>query len=115
MAHTVIPMYVMHQKIAVFDERTVLLGSLNALSQSWTREVMVTMRGAYFARKLLAHEHAETFSRPPKCRRCQGTEIEIRRRKNGNWFWRCYATACKTTPSGRSNAWTQDIRLRDGR
>ncbi|UUN30055.1 AAA domain-containing protein [Streptomyces sp. FIT100] len=110
-AHTVIPMNVMHQKIAVFDEQTVLLGSLNALSQSWTREVMVAMRGAYFARKLLAHEHAETFARPPQCGRCQGTEIEIRRRKNGNWFWRCYATTCKTTPSGRSNAWTQDIRL----
>ncbi|MFE5859067.1 AAA domain-containing protein [Streptomyces virginiae] len=114
-AHTVIPMNVMHQKIAVFDERTVLIGSLNALSQSWTREVMVAMRGAYFARKLLAHEHAETFAHPPKCGRCQGAEIEIRRRKNGNWFWRCYATACKTTPSGRSNAWTQDIRLRAGR
>lgn len=114
-AHTVIPMNVMHQKIAVFDEQTVLLGSLNALSQSWTREVIVAMRGAYFARKLLAHEHAETFARPPKCGRCQGTEIEIRRRKNGNWFWRCYATTCKTTPSGRSNAWTQDIRLRGSR
>ncbi|MET7674507.1 AAA domain-containing protein [Streptomyces seoulensis] len=110
-AHTVIPMNVMHQKIAVFDERTVLLGSLNALSQSWTREVMIAMRGSYFARKLLAHEHAQTFARPPKCGRCRGTEIEIRRRKNGNWFWRCYATACKTTASGRSNAWTQDIRL----
>ncbi|RPK81257.1 cardiolipin synthetase [Streptomyces sp. ADI98-10] len=35
-AHTVISMNVMHQKIAVFDEQTVLLGSLNALSQSWT-------------------------------------------------------------------------------
>ncbi|MEU2023193.1 AAA domain-containing protein [Streptomyces sp. NPDC016469] len=114
-AHTVVPMNVMHQKIAVFDESTVLLGSLNALSQSWTREVMVTMRGAHFARKLLAHEHAKTFSRPPKCGRCGGTEIEIRRRRNGNWFWRCYATACKTTATGRSHAWTQDIRLRGSR
>ncbi|WP_327174329.1 AAA domain-containing protein [Streptomyces sp. NBC_01335] len=114
-AHTVIPMNVMHQKIAVFDEQVVLLGSLNALSQSWTREVMVAMRGAHFARRLLAHEHAETFARPPKCGRCRGAEIEIRRRRNGDWFWRCYAPACKTTPSGRSNAWTQDIRLRTGR
>lgn len=114
-AHTVVPMNVMHQKIAVFDEQTVLLGSLNALSQSWTREVMVTMRGAYFAGKLLAHEHAKIFARPPKCGRCGGTEIEIRRRRNGNWFWRCYAAACKTTASGRSHAWTQDIRLRGSR
>ncbi|MEU3992283.1 AAA domain-containing protein [Streptomyces platensis] len=113
-AHTVIPMHVMHQKIAVIDERTVMLGSLNVLSQSRTREVMLTMRGAYFARKLLAHEHAETFARPPQCGRCKGSEIEIRRRKKGTWFWRCFATACKTTPSGRINAWTQEIRLTAG-
>ncbi|MBK0372934.1 AAA family ATPase [Streptomyces sp. RB110-1] len=112
---TVVPMNVMHQKIAVFDEQAVLIGSLNALSQSWTREVMIRMRGAYFARKLLAHEHAAIFARPPKCGRCKGTEIEIRRRKNGDWFWRCYAVACKTTSTGRSNAWTQDIRLRGSR
>ncbi|MCX5446882.1 AAA domain-containing protein [Streptomyces nigrescens] len=114
-AHIVIPMHVMHQKIAVIDERTVMLGSLNVLSQSWTREVMLTMRGAYFARKLLAHEHAETFARPPRCGRCKGAEIEIRRRKNGTWYWRCYAAPCKTTPSGRTDAWTQDIRLTSGR
>ncbi|REK84815.1 hypothetical protein DY245_41180 [Streptomyces inhibens] len=114
-AHTVVPMNVMHQKIAVIDERTVMLGSLNVLSQSWTREVMLTMRGTYFARKLLAHEHAEAFARPPKCGRCKGAEIEIRRRKNGTWFWRCYAAACKTTPSGRTHAWNQDIRLKTGR
>ncbi|MDX2936499.1 AAA domain-containing protein [Streptomyces ipomoeae] len=109
-AHTVVPMHVMHQKIAVIDEQTVMLGSLNVLSQSNTREVMVTMRGGYFARKLLEHEHAETFARPPKCGRCQGTEIEIRRWKTA-WVWRCYAIACKTGPSGRTNAWTREIRL----
>ncbi|MDT0344476.1 AAA domain-containing protein [Streptomyces litchfieldiae] len=113
-AHTVVPMYVMHQKIAVIDEHTVMLGSLNALSQSNTREVMLTMRGGYFARKLLEHEHAETFARPPKCGRCKGTEIEIRRWKK-SWVWRCYATACKTGPSGRVNAWTREIRLKSGR
>ncbi|PGH48249.1 AAA domain-containing protein [Streptomyces sp. Ru87] len=110
--HTVVPVNVMHQKIVVIDERTVMLGSLNALSQSWTREVMLTMRGARFARKLLEHEHAEQFARPPKCGRCGGADIEIRRRSNGVWFWRCYATACKTDPkTGRSRAWNQDIRL----
>lgn len=109
-ARTVVPMHVMHQKIAVIDERTVMLGSLNALSQSNTREVMLTMCGGYFARKLLAHEHAETFARPPKCGRCKGTEIEIRRWKNA-WVWRCYAAVCKIGPSGRTNAWTREIRL----
>ncbi|MCX5251779.1 phospholipase D family protein [Streptomyces sp. NBC_00201] len=70
----------MHQKIAVIDERTVMIGSLTTLSQAWTREVMVTMRGGYFVRKLLEHEHAELFTRPPKCARCGGTSIELRRR-----------------------------------
>ncbi|MFB6953568.1 AAA domain-containing protein [Streptomyces niveus] len=107
-AHAVVPMNVMHQKIAVIDERTVMLGSLNVLSQSWTREVMLTMRGAHFARKLLAHEHAAVFAAPPRCGRCGGDEIEIRRWKSG-WVWRCYAFACKTTPKGGTNAWTQKI------
>ncbi|MFI1002674.1 AAA domain-containing protein [Streptomyces galbus] len=109
--HTVVPVNVMHQKIAVIDERTVMMGSLNTLSQSWTREVMVTIRGGHFARKLLEHEHAELFTRPPKCARCGGTSIELRRRKNGVWFWRCYDPACKTGRNGRSDAWTQDIRV----
>lgn len=113
--HTVIPVNVMHQKIAVIDERTVMLGSLNTLSQSWTREVMLTIRGGHFARKLLEHEHAELFTRPPKCGRCGGTSIELRRRRNGVWFWRCYDTACKTGRNGRSNAWNQDIRVGGGR
>ncbi|MFE3591544.1 AAA domain-containing protein [Streptomyces niveus] len=107
-AHAVVPMNVMHQKIAVIDERTVMLGSLNVLSQSWTREVMLTMRGAHFARKLLAHEHAAVFAAPPRCGRCGGDEIEIRLWKSG-WVWRCYAFACKTTPKGGTNAWTQHI------
>ncbi|MEU1162751.1 phospholipase D-like domain-containing protein [Streptomyces sp. NPDC005921] len=113
--HTVIPVNVMHQKIAVIDEQTVMMGSLNTLSQSWTREIMVTMRGGHFARKLLEHEHAELFTRPPNCARCGGTSIELRRRTNGIWFWRCYDTACKTGPNGRSSAWNMDIRVGQGR
>ncbi len=113
--HTVIPVNVMHQKIAVVDERTVLIGSLNTLSQSWTREVMVTIRGGHFARKLLEHEHAELFALPPKCGRCGGTSIELRRRRSGIWFWRCYDTVCKTGRNGRSDAWNQDIRVGGGR
>lgn len=112
---TVVPVNVMHQKIVVIDERTVMIGSLNALSQSWTREVMLTMHGGHFARKLLQQQHAELFARPPKCGRCGGGSIELRRRKNGTWFWRCYDTACKTSPSGRSNAWNQNIRLSGSR
>ncbi|MEW2399910.1 AAA domain-containing protein [Streptomyces sp. NPDC046862] len=113
--HTVIPVNFMHQKIAVIDERTVMIGSLNTLSQSWTREVMVTIRGGHFARKILEHQHAELFTRPPKCARCGGRSIELRRRRSGVWFWRCYDTVCKTGRNGRSNAWNQDIRLGGGR
>ncbi|MFE2304844.1 AAA domain-containing protein [Streptomyces sp. NPDC059411] len=107
--HTVVPMHVMHQKIVVVDEKTVMLGSLNALSQSWTREVMVTMRGAYFARKILTHEHAEIFARPPKCPKCGQDDIEIRRGAKENWYWRCYNTQCPT--GGGNKAWKKDIDL----
>ncbi|AIS01009.1 hypothetical protein SGLAU_25355 [Streptomyces glaucescens] len=113
--HTVIPVNVMHQKIAVIDEWTVMIGSLNTLSQSWTRQAMVTMRGGHFARKLLEHEHAELFTRPPKCERCGGTSIELHRRTNGTWFWRCYDTIRKTGRNGRSNAWYGDVRVGRGK
>jgi phosphatidylserine/phosphatidylglycerophosphate/cardiolipin synthase-like enzyme len=48
---TVVSVNVMHQKIVVIDEHTVLLGSLNSLSQSRSREVMLTFKGGYFDRK----------------------------------------------------------------
>ena len=70
----------MPQKIAMIDERTVMISSLNTPPQAWTRGVMVTMRGGHFARKLLEHEHAELFTRPPKGARCGGTSLELRRR-----------------------------------
>nr|WP_203950280.1 AAA domain-containing protein [Microbispora rosea] len=108
----VIEVNVMHQKIVVIDERLVMLGSLNVLSQSWTREVMVTMRGGHFARKILQHEHAEDFSRPPRCDRCRQRQVDLRRRSDGRWYWRCYNKACP----GRSgkNAWTADVVFRGG-
>ncbi|ASW53120.1 hypothetical protein CIK06_01365 [Plantactinospora sp. KBS50] len=109
--HTVVEVNVMHQKIAVIDERTTLLGSLNVLSQRWTREVMVTMRGSHFARKLLEHENAAIFSRQPPCGVCGSPQVDLRRRHNGIWYWRCYADTCpKWTPTGRGR-WTQDIDL----
>ncbi|WP_405393492.1 phospholipase D-like domain-containing protein [Microbispora hainanensis] len=103
----------MHQKIVVIDERLVMLGSLNVLSQHRTREVMVTMRGGHFARKILQHEHAEDFSRPPRCGRCRQRQIDLRRRSNGNWYWRCYNKACQGGPGKK--AWTADIVFRGGR
>ncbi|MEV0129020.1 AAA domain-containing protein [Dactylosporangium sp. NPDC050688] len=102
----VVEMNVMHQKIVVIDEEVVLLGSLNVLSQSWTREVMLAMRGSHFARKLLEYEHAAEFSSPPRCGECHGNSVDLRRRSAGDWYWRCYSEKCpKWTPGGRRN-WT---------
>jgi len=62
----VVEINVMHQKIVVIDDHTVLLGSLNTLfAKVWTREVMLVMKGSHFARKILEHEHATDFSSPP--------------------------------------------------
>lgn len=105
--NTVVEINVMHQKIVVIDEETVLLGSLNTLSQSWTREVMLVMRGGHFARKLLEYEHATDFAAPPACGACHGTKVDLRREKSGDWYWRCYDPACPgRSPTGRK-AWTQ--------
>lgn len=104
---TVVEINVMHQKIVVIDEQVVLLGSLNSLSQSWTREVMLTIHGGHFARRLLEHENAMIFARPPRCGECHGTEVVLRRKGAGEWFWRCYARTCPWwTPRGQKN-WTQ--------
>jgi AAA domain/PLD-like domain len=105
---TVVEINVMHQKIVVIDEKTVLLGSLNVLSQSWTREVMLVMQGAYFARKLLERERAEDFAAVPSCVACQGTKIDLRRgRKAGEWYWRCYDSECPSRSSGNRRPWTR--------
>jgi hypothetical protein len=67
---------------------------------------MLTMEGHCFARKLLEHEHATEFSTPPRCGGCRGTEVDLRRRTNGTWYWRCSATTC---PARRGNrTWTTD-------
>jgi phosphatidylserine/phosphatidylglycerophosphate/cardiolipin synthase-like enzyme len=104
---TVVEVNVMHQKIVVIDEKTVLLGSLNVLSQSWTREVMLVMQGAHFARKLLERERAEDFAAAPTCVACRGTKIDLRRgRRTGEWYWRCYNRECPSR-SGNRRSWTR--------
>jgi hypothetical protein len=105
-AHTVVSVNYMHQKIAIIDERTVMLGSQNILSQSRTREVMLTMHGAHFARKLLEHEHATDFASPPPCGKCGGSEIDLRRGTKGDWYWRCYDKTCR---GSSSEAWREPV------
>lgn len=110
-ATTVVEVHTMHQKIVVVDERLVLLGSLNVLSQSNSREVMLVMQGECFARKLLDHEQARTFAKPPACGKCGSTKIDLRRTAAKDWYWRCYAPKPQPKPDGRPNpcGWTSQV------
>jgi phosphatidylserine/phosphatidylglycerophosphate/cardiolipin synthase-like enzyme len=100
-----------HEKVIVIDERTVVLGSLNTLSQQRSREVMITRRGHHWARRLLTNLHAEEFSRPPQCAACQGRQIDLRR-DSKSWYWHCYSPACPERGKGKRRAWTRDLNLR---
>ena len=109
----VIEVNVTHEKVVVIDDQTVMLGSLNTLSQQRSREVMVTMRGHHWARKLLSHLHAEEFSKPPRCGACNGPQVDLRRTSSsGNWYWHCYNKACPEYGKGKRKAWTREVTLR---
>lgn len=107
----VVEVNVTHEKIVIIDDHTVMFGSLNTLSQQRSREVMVTMRGRHWARKLLTHLHAEEFSRPPRCGACNGQQVDLRRKGGGPWYWRCYSTACPEHGKGMYKGWTRDVVL----
>jgi hypothetical protein len=68
---------------------------------------MLTMRGGHFARKLLEHEHAEVFSNPPRCGACRGATVDLRRRRGGDWYWRCYSESCPDRSQGGRKTWTK--------
>jgi hypothetical protein len=109
---TVIEVHTLHQKIVVIDERVVMLGSLNALSQSHSREVMLVMEGHHFARKLLEHEQARAMANPPPaCGRCGSKTIDLRRTKRQSWQWRCYAPTSTPRSDGRRSScgWTTPL------
>jgi phosphatidylserine/phosphatidylglycerophosphate/cardiolipin synthase-like enzyme len=97
----VVEVYKLHQKIVVIDERVVLFGSLNTLSQSNSREVMLVMEGEHFARKLLDHEQAHAFAAPPRCGECGNTTIVLHRNIRQSWHWRCYARTGPADSAGR--------------
>ncbi|WP_314174296.1 AAA domain-containing protein [Streptomyces winkii] len=106
---TVVRIHEMHQKIVVVDEQTVMLGSLNTLSHRSTREIMTTIDGGYFARRILKEEHAEPFSHPPSCPHCRRNDVDIRRGAKGHWYWRCCNSQC---PHGTGQrAWKQPVDL----
>jgi phosphatidylserine/phosphatidylglycerophosphate/cardiolipin synthase-like enzyme len=112
----IVEVYRGHQKVIVVDEHTVMLGSLNALSHSDTREVMITTRGAHFALNLLAQLHAKEFSVPPRCGACRGDQVDLRRSesaaKDYHYYWRCYSQTCPAKGKGGSRAWTQPVDLK---
>jgi hypothetical protein len=111
----VVEVNVTHEKVIVIDDRTVMMGSLNALSQQRSREIMITMRGQHWARKLLTHLHAEEFGTPPRCGACKGQQVDLRRASGGSWYWHCYNTACPERGKGKYRAWTQEVILRSAR
>jgi hypothetical protein len=112
----VVEVNVTHEKVIVIDDRTVMMGSLNALSQHRSREVMITMRGHHWARKLLSHLHAEEFSKPPRCGACNGQQVDLRRESSGGaWYWRCHNRACPESGKGKYRAWTREVIFRSPR
>jgi hypothetical protein len=111
----VVEVNVTHEKVVIIDDHTVMLGSLNTLSQQQSREVMITMRGHHWARKLLSHLHAEEFSKPPRCGACNRQQVDLRRTSSGSWYWHCYNRACPEHGKGRYKAWTREVILRSPR
>jgi hypothetical protein len=99
---------VAHQKIIVIDDHTVMMGSLNALSQQRSREAMITMRGQYFARRLLRELRAEEYTSPPVCGACQ-QQVALRQTRD-DVYWRCYNKSCPAQGQGRYKAWVQQVK-----
>jgi hypothetical protein len=110
----IVEVNIAHQKVVVIDDHTVMLGSLNPLSQHRTRELMITTRGAHFARRLLTDLHAEEFAAVPRCRACGGDQVDLRRGAKG-FYWRCYSKTCPDVGKGSSSAWTQPVVLKQSR
>jgi hypothetical protein len=98
-----------HEKVVIIDEHIVMWGSLNALSQRWSRELMTTANGHHWARRLLTHLHAKEFSRPPRYGVCNGQQVDLRRNGSSTWYWRCYSTACPEHGKGRHKGWTRTV------
>lgn len=94
-----------HRKIVVIDRRTVLFGSLNALSANpgSTRESMLTLNGRAFAERLLLELDAETLGDPRACADC-GNQMDVRGGGRRQRFrWECGTCGTKVpVPAHRS-------------
>lgn len=86
-----------HRKIVVIDERIVLFGSLNPLSNSLasnTREIMLTLVGSEFAHRLLDELHAQDLGTVHSCSQC-GRPCEVKRAGGKSTSWSWYCTSCR--------------------
>jgi hypothetical protein len=94
-----------HRKIVVIDRQTVLLGSVNALSNTpgTTRETMITMSGQAFAGRLLTELRAQELGKPRPCTGC-GETMEVRRSggKAAELFWQCRPCRVRVPPRSTS-------------
>jgi phosphatidylserine/phosphatidylglycerophosphate/cardiolipin synthase-like enzyme len=91
-----------HRKIVVIDERIVLFGSLNALSNSQTsntRESMLTLEGGKFAHRLLDELQARDLGTVHPCAQCR-KPCEVRRAtgRSTEWSWHCVPCRKKYAP-----------------
>jgi hypothetical protein len=91
-----------------------MVSPLSRCSQHRTREVMITTRGAHFARRLLADFHTEEFATVPRCGACGGDQVDLRRGAKG-FYWRCYSKTCPDVGNDSSGAWTQPVVLKQSR
>ncbi len=104
-----------HQKLVVIDERLAFIGSMNILSHpsgaAGRREVMALIESAGFAKRLLRHERADEFARPPTCPACHATMRVAALRGAGAaraWSWWCYNPGPDATPCKRSLPFAKD-------
>lgn len=86
-----------HRKVVVIDERIVLFGSLNVLSNSKTsntRESMLTLEGGEFARRLLEELQVRNLGTVHPCAQCE-KPCEVRRATGRSTGWSWYCASCK--------------------
>ncbi|WP_406224580.1 hypothetical protein [Streptomyces canus] len=105
--HTVVPVNVMQQKIAVIDERTVIRQPQHPVPGVDPRGHGDDARRPLRPQAPGARARARRAVHPP-------AEVRPLRRHEHRAappLWRCYETVCKTGPNGRSNARNQDIRV----
>ncbi|GAA3577558.1 hypothetical protein GCM10022222_72810 [Amycolatopsis ultiminotia] len=90
---TVVQAEVEHRKIIVVDDNLVLVGSMNPLSHTSGREVMLELRGRQFATHFLKALRARDFARVPHCEPCDRSYTLCRhqgkKRSRGPWYWQC--------------------------